>query len=114
MASAQEQQLGQLQNASGGTAESLYSPGAGETAIVKNVVVCNTSGSADSFRVFIDDDGSTYNDTTALFYDVVIAANTTIVLNVLLYMNDASGNLGVSCATTGACTFTANGIVVTA
>ena len=112
MATIAESQLGQLRNASGGTAESLYSPAA-PTAIVKSIVVANQSGSADTYRIFLDDDGTTYDATTALFYDVAIAAGESHILNVYWPMALAAGNLAVSCATTAACTFTAFGLEIT-
>lgn len=114
MSSIQEQQLGQVRNATGGTAEALYSPGADETAIIKSIVVCNTSASADSYRIFLDDDGSVVTEATALFYDVPIGAKETHLINCYLPMDDATGTLSVSCATTNAVTFTAAGAVISA
>jgi hypothetical protein len=113
MATIAESQLGQLRNASGGTAESLYSPGASTTGILKSITVCNQSGATDTYRIFLDDDGTTYDATTALFYDVSIDAGESHILNVYWPMNDATGNCAVSCATTAACTFTAFGLEIT-
>jgi len=113
MATIAESQLGQLRNAVGGTAESIYSPAASTTAIVKSIVVCNQSGTADTYRIFLDDDGTTYDATTALFYDVAIDAGESHILNVYWPMPTDAGNLAVSCATTNACTFTAFGLEIT-
>ena len=112
MTSIQEKQLGQVRATTGGTAESLYSPGSGVTAIIKTIVVCNQTGSADTFCVFLDDDGSTYTEETTLFKDVAIGANETIQINCWYAMNNAAGNLAVEGATTDAVTFTAFGLEV--
>lgn len=108
----QEQQLGQLRPANT-TAASLYSPNAGITTIIKSIVVCNTTGIAAKFRVFLDDDGTTYDETTALFYDVTIAANTTVQVDTFYAMNDSSGNLAVRTDTNDALTFTCFGAEIT-
>ena len=108
----QEKQLGQ-HRINSTTATSLYSPGASTTAIVKSVVICNQTGSADTFRLFVDDDGTTYDQTTALYYDVSITANTTIQIDTYWPMNDADGNLATQNATANALTFTAFGVEIT-
>jgi hypothetical protein len=56
MATISEKQLGQVRNTLGGTAESLYSPAASTTAIIKSIVVCENSGNADSFDIYLDDE----------------------------------------------------------
>ncbi len=108
----QEKQLGQLRPANT-TAASLYSPGVGVTAIIKSIVICNTTGTSAKFRIFLDDDGTTYDETTALFYDVTIAANTTVQVDTFYAMNDSSGNLAVRTDTNDALTFTCFGAEIT-
>ena len=104
-------QLGQLRPANT-TAASLYSPGANTKTEVTHIVVVETSGNADSFRIFHDEDGTTYDETTALFFDEALAANTTrlIVFERGLWMRDSTGNLGVRTATANRLTFTAYGV----
>ena len=109
----QEQILGQVRNTAGGTAESIYSPGAGETGVIRTIFVCNQTSGADTFSIYLDNDGTTYDEETALYHDVAIAANTTLVLAVYLPMNNAAGNLAVEAATTDAVTFTVAGLVIT-
>ena len=70
----QEKQLGQTRP-SNTTATSIYSPGSSVTAVVRNIHCCNTSGATATFRIFVDDDGTTYDETTALFWDVTLLAN---------------------------------------
>jgi len=108
----QEKQLGQ-HRINSTTATSLYSPGASTTAIVKSIVICNQSGTADTFRLFVDDDGTTYDETTAVYFDVAIAADTTIQIDTFWPMNDSSGNLATQNATANALTFTAFGVEIT-
>lgn len=77
-------------------------------------MVCNTTGSATTFDIYHDDDGSTYDQTTALFYGVSIEANTTVEV-----VADAEGsgipmartaNLGVKPGADQALTFSIYGI----
>ncbi len=108
----QEKQLGQLRPANT-TAASLYSPGANTTAIIKSIVVCNTTSGAPAFRIFIDDDGTTYDETTAHYFDVSMVANETLQIDTFWAMNDSTGNLAVRTDTNDAITFTAHGVEIT-
>ena len=47
---------------------------------ITSIFVCNTSGSAVTFRLFHDEGGTTYATTNALFYDKSVPANDTIVI----------------------------------
>ncbi len=107
----QEKQLGQLRPANT-TAASLYSPAANTTGIAKNLVVCNTTAATVKFRVFLDDDGTTYDQTTALFYDAMILANTTVQVDMFNPMNNSAGNIAVRTDTASALTFTLSGAEV--
>ena len=108
MATMTHKQLGQLRPANT-TAASLYSPGASTQAIIKNIVVCNQTANNETFRIFHDDNGTTYDETTALFFDVAIVANTTVSIDSAVLMNDSTGNLAVRTSTASALTFTAYG-----
>ncbi len=111
MAGIQEKQLGQ-HRINSTTATSLYSPGASTTAIIKSIVVCN-QGAAAAFRIFLDDDGTTYDQTTALYYDAPIGATTTVQIDTFWPMNDATGNLATRTSVANALTFTVFGAEVT-
>ncbi len=74
------------------------------------MMICNTTAGGETFRVFLDDNGTTYDQTTALFYDETIAANTTRQLDLAVYMNDPDGNLAVRTSANSALTFTVFGI----
>jgi|TARA_Y100000296_G_C5174000_1_gene258951 hypothetical protein len=101
-------QLGQLRPANT-TAASLYSPAANTNAILKTLVVCNQTAAPADYRVFHDDNGTTYDETTALFFDVTLAANVTDVIPLNAGMNDSTGNFAVRTDTNNALTFTLYG-----
>lgn len=85
--------LGQSLNADT-VAESVYSPSDGVAATVKKIYVCNVSGAARIFRLFHDEDGSTYSTATALYYDKTIAADDSFTIDdANIFMNNSSGNL---------------------
>ena len=106
------QQLGQARENST-NAVSVYSPGASEEVIIKSVIVANTSGSAATVRIFHDDDGTTYDESTALAWDVNIPADSVWDREVTLCMNDSTGNLAYRSSVANALTITAYGVVVT-
>lgn len=106
-------QLGQATPADT-SAVSIYSPASGVVdTTIDALFVANTSSGNKTFRVFLDDDGTTYDTTTALFYDVAVVANATN--NILsgaspLYMNNSSGNLAVRSSSANDLTFTVFGV----
>lgn len=108
----QEKQLGQLRPANT-TAASLYSPGANVTGIAKNLIVCNLTAIEATFRVFVDDDGTTFDETTALFFDVPLLGNTTVLIDMYAAMNNPAGNLAVQTGTASALNFTLFGAELT-
>ena len=107
----QEKQLGQSRP-SGTTAASIYSPSSG-TAIIKTIIVCNTTASAAAFRIFVDDDGTTYDETTALFWDVSVNGYETVEIDTFAAMNNTAGNMAVRTDTSLALTFTVFGAEIT-
>ncbi len=108
----QEKQLGQARENST-NAVSVYSPGASTTAIIKAIVVCNQTANNETFRIFIDDDGTTYDQTTALFYDVSILANSTVEIEGWFPMNNSSGNIAYRSSTANALTISVFGAEIT-
>jgi len=103
-----KKELGQLRPANT-TAATIYSPADNTVAVIDTIIVCNTTTSAAAYRIFIDKDGTTYDQTTALFYDVSLAANSTDLIEGPFYMNLAAGNLAGRTDTNSALTFTAYG-----
>lgn len=91
------------------TAASLYSPADGVQTKIVSITVCNTTASGAAFRLFHDEDGTTYDQTTALWYDAAIAANTTVELEIVIFMVGPDGNLAIRTDTADALTFTVYG-----
>jgi hypothetical protein len=90
------------------TAVSIYSPTT--LAIVDTIIVANTTGSAAVYSIFLDSDGTTYTEDTALFFSVSLAANTSVVYTDLkIPMNGTASNLAVKTGTNNALTFTVFG-----
>jgi len=110
----ERKQLGQLRP-SDTTVASVYSPGTDVVAQIWAIVVCNTSGGTATYQVFHDEDGTTYDETTALFFNVDLAMKLSAVLTFGIndaggiWMNDSTGNLAVQTGTGNALTFTVYG-----
>ena len=111
MAKIQEKMLGQLAPADTNAA-SIYSPGSNVTAVITNIFVCNVTGNTPTYRIFVDDDGSTYDATTALYYDNATAANTTEQIRCYIPMNNADGNIAVRSSAANEITFTVFGVEI--
>ncbi len=105
-------QLGQARENST-NAVSVYSPGASTVAAIKTIMICNQSGAAATCRLFLDDDGTTYDESTALLYDTPVPEEEPIILNVFLAMNDATGNLAYRSSVANALTISVFGSEVT-
>jgi hypothetical protein len=94
-------------------AVSVYSPAVKTTAVIKNVTLCNQTSSAATYRIFMDEDGTTYDESTALFYDVNIDGNSTVSIDTFWAMNNADGNLAYRSNTANAITVTVFGAEIT-
>ena len=101
-------QLGQLRPANTNAA-SLYGPPENKGVIVDKIVVCNVTANTPTFRVFHDEDGTTYDQTTALAYDEALPANQRLVIDGPFYMRNTNGNLAVRSSANDEITFTAYG-----
>lgn len=108
----QEKQLFQSRP-SGTSAASVYSPPDSTTTIVKQIIIANTTVGAAAFRLCIDDDGTTYDETTALYWDVSIDANTTLQINCYIGMNNTNGNIAFRTDTASALTISGFGVEIT-
>ena len=107
----QESQLGQARENST-NAVSVYSPTSG-TSIIKTIFLANTSGADATFRLFVDDDGTTYTEVTAIAWDVDILANQMIEIDCFIAMDNASGNFAYRSSVANAITITLFGAEVT-
>ncbi len=82
---------------------------------ITSIIVCNTTGSPVTFRVFHDVQGTTYDQSNALWYDVSLAANASTVLNSEspnggIFLNPGD-SLGVRVGTGNGITFSIYGVV---
>lgn len=93
---------------------SLYSP---STAVllteITSIWICNTTANTPRFRIFLDDNGTTYDQTTALWYDTLMTPNGVFIRDVEIYMNNSDGNLAVRTDTASEITFTVFGLEIT-
>jgi len=101
-------QLGQLRPVNT-TPASIYSPASSTRTIVKSIIVCNVTGDPALYRIFHDDDGTTYDEDSALFWDIPIAANSTHTIEINLMANNSAGNVAVRTDTANAINFTLYG-----
>ena len=81
---------------------------------ITSVVICNTTGSAATFSLYHDDDGTTFDQTTALVYAAAISANTTITVGAEgdgagIHLTPG-GSIGVQSGTSSALTFSIYGV----
>ena len=100
--------LGQLRPANT-TAVTIYSPALDVIGYVTWAHICNTTGTAATFRLFVDNDGTTYDETTALEFDKSCPANNSTAISFGekgLPMIDDVGNFAVRTGTNNALTFT--------
>lgn len=102
-------QLGQTRPPTAGTFVSIYSPGTGVRASSLVLTIANTSGADSTYRICQDDNGTTYDESTALAWDVAILADSVAKVNVGP-MDDSSGNLAVTAGDNNAITFTLHGM----
>lgn len=107
-----EKQLGQARPADT-NAVSIYSPSSNVTAIIKHVVICNSTVLAATYRLFLDVDGTTYSEVTAHSFDVSLAANTSSFLEVYWIIHNQAGNIAVRSGTANALTFSVYGEEIT-
>lgn len=101
--------LGQSRPASATDAD-LYTNPAGGQAVVSTITVANTTGTADSYRIYVRVDGATAAEGNALIYDAEALGNTTTTLTLGVTL-DAADVLTVR-STNGNITFQAFGLEI--
>lgn len=92
-------------------AVSVYSPSSGET-VQAFIKIANTTAAAVAVRVFHDDNGTTYDESTAIVWDVEVDTGQILEID-KIFMDDATGNLAYRSASANALTATVYGIVKT-
>lgn len=103
-------QLGQTRPA-GTSAASIYSPAPNVHAELLLLVVNENAGATPNFQVFHDEDGTTYDQTTSLFFNNALTANETKLINLSgIWMRNSAGNFAIRTSVALQITFTLYGI----
>jgi hypothetical protein len=58
----------------------VYTVGAGKSAIISTITICNRSASAATYRIALRPDGAAIANSHYIAYDVILAANDTTAL----------------------------------
>jgi len=95
------------------TATSIYSPAAAGDTVIKQITVCNTTTNIVTLSLYRDDNGTTYDTTTAVKYQQDIGAKTTELWDVYYCMNDSNGNFAIEAGASNSLTVTLDGQVFT-
>lgn len=90
---------------SGTSAVTGYTKGSKQFPTITHIIVSNTTGSAAVYSIFLDIDGTTYDQTTALYYAVSLAANSSIKLDIDVTLDVTAGTIGIQTGTGSALTF---------
>ena len=94
-------------------AMSLISKTTKRKVVVTSINVVNTSSAAQTFSIYLDKDGTTYSNATALLFNQALAANTAVLLewqSGLPIDPQAAGNLAFSASNANVLTVTINGL----
>jgi hypothetical protein len=88
----------------------LYTVGSGVTggAVLSTIAVANTSGSAGSYRIFVQNEGAAAAQSNAIGYDIAISANDTVALTLGICL-DANDVISVRTANANQLNFFAFG-----
>ncbi len=105
-------QLGQKRENST-NAVSVYSPAASTQTIIKSIIVTNTTASVAKVRVFVDSNGTTYDENTSIVWDAEVPGNKLMSMEITLCMNDSTGNLAYRSSIANALTVTVSGLEIT-
>lgn len=91
----------------------IYNSPVGTLTILTSMYIVNTSGAAKTFRFCLDEDGTTFDESTALFWDTNIDKNQTIQIPLEIALNhNGSGNIAFRSSGNLALTITVFGFVV--
>ena len=95
-------------------AVSVYSPAADTNTVVKHLRVVNTSGGNADLTLYHDDDGTTYDESTAIEWQTTLATGETFEIdNTFIALNNSSGNLAYKSSVANALTITGWGTEIT-
>jgi len=85
-----------------------YNPGIGVRALIYTIIVANTSGASSDFQICVDDDGTTYDETTTIAWNVPCNDGAVVQFDYEhgIPMNLNGGNIAIMSAVSNAHTFT--------
>lgn len=89
----------------GTAAVTAYTKASRQIVTITHIIIANTTGSSANYSLFMHTSGSTYDQTTALYYAVPLAANTSIKIDINATLEVASGTIGIQTGTGSALTF---------
>jgi len=92
-----ERPLGQVRPSVVDTPVSIISPNVGLRVVIRGLIVANVDlvGADARYSIYLDHDGTTYNDSTAIARNILLARSTSDVLPMYLPMEDSAGNFAV-------------------
>jgi hypothetical protein len=104
------EQLAQARPANTSTA-TLLNPIDNNLYIVYTIMIANVTGTAANASVFHDKDGTTYDQSTALLYQVSVPGNDTTILTFEKGITvRGDGHIGIQSGTSSSLTYTLYGI----
>lgn len=92
------------------SAASYYSPPANIEAKITRINITNTDSVKKWFTLWVDDDGTTYDNNTVQYYQIEIDPGSGLELCPEILMNNSSGNLAMQAEDTNVITATLYGI----
>ena len=92
-----ERPLGQTRPPTLNVPVSIFSPPVGVRGVTRSLIISNVAagGKAAKYSIYLDHDGATYDDTTALARNVSLGSGTTDIMPLWLPMDNTAGNLAV-------------------
>jgi hypothetical protein len=90
----------------GTSAVTLYSPTQPQQPILKRIWIVNTSAGTAKYSLYFDNDGTTYDQTTAVAYQIQLGAGVTEYIDLEIPMNVSTGNFAIQTSVASAFNFT--------
>lgn len=89
----------------------LFSNNKTNTTEIRSIHICNNSTGAVTYRIFVDPKGSAFSVRTALFYDILLGANETDLIEYAEggFTLTGSAAIAARCNTANAISITING-----
>ena len=110
MATITEKPLAQLRINST-NAVSVFSPSV--ITIIRTVHLCNTTALPVTFGLFLDNDGTTYDESTAKAFNSPLGPNAFLDIDTYWVMDNSAGNFAYQTSVANAITITVHGAEIT-